>query len=143
FGTAVANAALAEADMVIWIGSKASVSDTAFESTILLDPERQSMLQIDVEVLNAGRSFPCDQILVGDARQTLHRLNNLLGEEIVRTDGGVDWIRSVKAQHGYFERLSLENPESPIQPMYVIQSIQDQWAKSGIVTCDAGENRLF
>ena len=143
YGTAVANAAVSEADMVIWIGSKASVSDTAFESPVLLDPERQSMIQIDIEPLNAGRSFPCDQILVGDAKETLQRINEVSDGSLHRGDGGAKWIRALKEKHGYFPRLSPEDAGGPLRPMYVIQSIQDRWSRDGIVTCDAGENRLF
>lgn len=49
FGTAAANACVAEADLVLIAGSKMTASDTARENPALLDPERQTMIQIDVE----------------------------------------------------------------------------------------------
>src|SRR5205823_12606865 len=47
FGTEAGNACLAEADLVLVVGSKLSPSDTAWENRALLDPTRQSFVQLD------------------------------------------------------------------------------------------------
>ena len=49
FGTPAANACIAEADLVLVIGSKLSPSDTAWENRALLDPTRQNFVQLDIE----------------------------------------------------------------------------------------------
>src|SRR5579863_1204999 len=49
FGTPAANASIGEADLVLVVGSKLSPSDTAWENRRLLDPTRQSFVQIDIE----------------------------------------------------------------------------------------------
>src|SRR5207253_3124063 len=58
FGIAAANTAVAEADLIIVAGSKLGASDTARENPALLDPARQSLVQIDVEPRNASWTFP-------------------------------------------------------------------------------------
>lgn len=142
FGTKAANAAISEADFLIWIGSKAGVGDTGFENPQLLDPERQDMVQIDIEPLNAGRSFPCDQVLIGDARQILSQLAEG-AKPIERKDGGIAWVRQARGKQGYFEPMPAEEAGQPLQPKFVVEAIQKAWGKDGIVACDAGENRLF
>ena len=70
FGTAAANACLAEADLVLSIGSKLGPSDTAWENRELLDPTRQTFVQIDIEPRNASWNFPAEHVLLGDAAQS-------------------------------------------------------------------------
>ncbi|HUC11277.1 MAG TPA: thiamine pyrophosphate-binding protein, partial [Stellaceae bacterium] len=48
FGTGAGNACIAEADLVVVVGSKLSPSDTAWENRTLLDPTRQTFIQIDI-----------------------------------------------------------------------------------------------
>ena len=75
FGTEAANACVAEADLVLAIGTKLGPSDTAWENRDLLDPTRQTFIQIDVEPRNASWTFPAEHVLVGDAAQVLRQLH--------------------------------------------------------------------
>ena len=74
FGTPAANACLAEADLVLAIGTKLGPSDTAWENKDLLDPTRQTFIQIDVEPKNASWNFPAEHVLIGDAAIVLRQL---------------------------------------------------------------------
>jgi thiamine pyrophosphate-dependent acetolactate synthase large subunit-like protein len=38
------------------------------------------MVQVDIEPKNAGWTFPCEQVLVGDAKTVLNQLVNALEE---------------------------------------------------------------
>ena len=57
------------------IGTKLGPSDTAWENRDLLDPTRQTFIQIDVEPRNASWTFPAEYVLVGDAAQVLRQLH--------------------------------------------------------------------
>src|SRR6201996_2984758 len=74
FGTEAANACIAEADLVIVVGSKLSPSDTAWENRALLDPTRQTFVQVDIEPRNASWNYPAEQGLIGDAAILLDQL---------------------------------------------------------------------
>ena len=74
FGTPAANACLAEADLVLAIGTKLGPSDTAWENKDLLDPTRQTFIQIDVEPKNASWNFPAEHVLIGDAAVVLRQM---------------------------------------------------------------------
>jgi acetolactate synthase I/II/III large subunit len=65
FGLPAANAFIAGADAILAIGTKLAPSDTAFEKTALIDPRRQILIQIDVELRNAAWAYPCDFALIG------------------------------------------------------------------------------
>src|SRR5205085_8144081 len=74
FGTAAANACVGEADLVLVVGSKLSPSDTAWENRALLDPTRQSFVQLDIEPRNASWNYPAEHVLIGDAAILLDQL---------------------------------------------------------------------
>ena len=58
WGQAVANEVVSTADTVLVVGSRLAPTDTCFENPELLDADRQTFLQIDVEPLNVGPALP-------------------------------------------------------------------------------------
>src|SRR5213593_3873193 len=69
WGQAVANEVVSTADTVLVVGSRLAPTDTCFENPELLDADRQTFLQIEVEPLNVGRHFPVKEAIVADARE--------------------------------------------------------------------------
>ena len=74
FGTPGANVVVGGADVVLAVGTKLAPIDTADESSALLDPTRQTLIQIDVEPLNVSWTYPIDHALVGEAGYIMDRL---------------------------------------------------------------------
>jgi len=144
FGTAAANACVAEADLVLVVGSKLSPSDTAWENRALLDPTRQKFVQIDVEPRNASWNYPAEHVLIGDAAVIL---DQLLGEVRARGEGRRQQaerrVAAHRERHGYFNDRSYFADDQPILPQRVIGELQRGLPEDAIVTCDAGENRIM
>lgn len=142
FGTRAANACLAEADCVLVVGSKMTASDTARENPTLLDPERQTFVQIDVEPRNLSWTFPADHPLLGEAGTVLDQLRSALG---ARRDAaaGTARVAALRRQHGHFDDPKMRDDAAPIAPQRIIAELQKALPEDGIVTCDAGENRIF
>lgn len=141
FGTAAANACVAEADLVLIAGSKMSASDTARENPALLDPERQTLIQIDVEPRNLSWTFPVEHPLLGEAGIVLDQLRQALGQG--EPDAGRARVAALRKTHGYFNAPEFSAGDSPIAPQRIIAELQRALPEDGIVTCDAGENRIF
>jgi acetolactate synthase-1/2/3 large subunit len=74
FGHAPANAVVGEADVVLAVGTRLAPIDTGDENTALVDPERQRLLQIDVEPLHAAWTYPVEVAVVADAARALRAL---------------------------------------------------------------------
>ena len=145
FGTAVANAVVGDADVVLVVGSKLGATDTAFENARLLDPTRQKIVQIDIEPKHASWTFPAEVALIGDAGQ-------VLGELAAALDGRIDsdvvsqrkaLVQAARQRHGFFNALELTSDATPVLPQRVIHELQSLLPDDAIVTGDAGENRLF
>ena len=148
FGIAAANAAVADADLVIVVGSKLGVSDTARENPALLDAARQTFVQIDVEPRNASWTFPAEYVLVGDAGVVLEQLRIALAtaaspDGAARQALGAARVADIRRQQGYFDAPAYTSTEVPILPQRVIAALRQALPDDAIVTCDAGENRIL
>lgn len=141
FGTPAANACVAEADVVVVVGSKLTASDTARENPDLLDPERQVLIQIDVEPRNASWTFPVEHVLIGDAGIVMDQLRRALPAP--RGSAGVDRVAQHRATHGHFDGPVYRSDASPVLPQRIIAELQRQLPDDAVICCDAGENRIF
>jgi len=147
FGTSVANKLIGNADAIVFVGTKISPTDTAKENPLLLDPRRQKMVQVDIEPKNAGWTFPCEQVLVGDAKTVLNQLVNALEElgapstEICR--GRKNRVLLSRKELGFFNASGFFSDEIPMLPERVIWELRQVVADDSLIACDAGENRLF
>ncbi len=145
FGTPAANACVAESDLVLVVGSKLGASDTARENPALLDPARQSFIQIDIEPRNASWSFPADHVLIGDAAIVLDQLREAASGKAASGKGeaGVQRVAGHRKEHGYFDAPAYTSSNAPIHPQRLIGELRRNLPPEAIVTCDAGENRIL
>ncbi|MBV9201894.1 MAG: thiamine pyrophosphate-binding protein [Alphaproteobacteria bacterium] len=144
FGTAAGNACIAESDLVLVIGSKLSPSDTAWENRALLDPTRQSFVQLDIEPRNASWNYPAEHVLIGDAAivldQLIEEVRPRAGDRRQQAEQRVALHRE---RHGYFNDRSYFADDQPILPQRAIGELMRNLPEDAIVTCDAGENRIM
>jgi len=144
FGTPAANACLGEADLVLVLGSKLSPSDTAWANGKLLDPARQSFIQVDIEPKNASWTFPAEQVVLGDAAQIIAALTEAVRPRANgRKDAAVQRVAGHRKTQGYFDTPAYFDDDKPILPQRVIGELMRNLPDDAIVTCDAGENRIL
>jgi acetolactate synthase-1/2/3 large subunit len=147
FGLPVANEMIADADVILAVGSKLSPTDTARENPKLLDPQRQTLIQIDIEQNNASWTFPCKQVLIGDAAAVLSqlaetiRLQGLPSQETLSVRN--KRVVAARREYGFFDAPEFGSDELPMLPQRIIAEIRKTLPDDAIVACDAGENRLF
>lgn len=144
FGQTTANAVIGEADLVLAIGTRLGPADTANENPAMIDPGRQTIVQIDVEPKNASWTFPNDVTVVGDAALALDQLLAALAPPAAdamqaRRSG----LAAARETHGFFSDPGYESDETPIMPQRLFKEVAAATARDALFTCDAGENRLF
>jgi acetolactate synthase-1/2/3 large subunit len=144
FGWPSANELVGGADVVMAVGTKLGPHDTADEHPDLLDPTRQTLIQIDIEPLNAAWTFPADHVLVADARVALDRLRGAAAAGH-RTGAATGTARTTEAL-GRFDELAapaFRDDAMPLAPQRTISILHEVFPDDATVCCDAGENRLF
>jgi acetolactate synthase-1/2/3 large subunit len=144
FGLEAANAVAADADLVLAVGTRLSPSDTARHNPELLDPERQTFIQIEVEPRHVSWTYPAEVALIGDARLVLAQLIDALrGAGFGTGDGGRQRAADAHRRYLSFEVPESSSNETPILPQRVIDELGRALPSDAIVSCDAGENRLY
>jgi acetolactate synthase-1/2/3 large subunit len=148
WGQMVANEAVSNADTVLVVGSRLSPTDTCFENPELLDPERQTFLQIDVEALNVGRHYPVSAAVVADACEALDALVQELEPRLASTHRDAARRRrsnlaELKTLHRYFAEPEQRSDDVPLRPERVITELAARADERAVVTMDAGANRLY
>ena len=126
------------------VGSKLSPSDTAWENRALLDPTRQTFVQIDIEPRNASWNYPAEHVLLGDAAVILGQLAaEVRARGAGRRQEAERRVAAHRERHGYFNDRAYFADDKPILPQRVIGELQRGLPENAIVTCDAGENRIM
>ena len=148
WGQAVANEVVSNADAVLVVGSRLAPTDTCFENPELLDADRQTFLQIDVEPLNVGRHFPVKGAIVADAREALAALVAEIGPRVTpaRRDAGrrrSAHLAELKTLHRFFAEPEQRLEDVPLRPERVITELGRRLGERALVTMDAGANRLY
>jgi acetolactate synthase-1/2/3 large subunit len=145
WGCPLANALVAEADLVIAVATKLATSDTAEEDPRLLDPRRQEIVQIDIEPRNAGWTFPVAEAVISEARVALAELRRMLGD--APSDGATVAARAAWLQHAVGQDPKLmpcaSSGDVPIHPQRLIHELRTALPDDAIVCVDAGEVRLL
>jgi acetolactate synthase-1/2/3 large subunit len=140
FGWPSANEIVGGADVVLAVGTKLGPHDTADENADLLDPARQTLIQIDIEPLNTAWTFPVDHVLVGDAAAVLDRLRRAVAPA---QHSGAARVREALARYDELSAPEFRTDDVPMFPQRIISVLHEAFPDDATITCDAGENRLF
>jgi acetolactate synthase-1/2/3 large subunit len=148
WGQVVANEVVSTADTVLVVGSRLAPTDTCFENPELLDADRQTFLQIDVEPLNIGRHFPVAAAIVADAREALAALVTELTPRLTPAKREAarrrrEHLAELRTLHRYFAEPEQRLDDVPLRPERVITELARRLDEHAIVTMDAGANRLY
>jgi acetolactate synthase-1/2/3 large subunit len=145
YGLAGGNALLGAADVVLAVGTKLGPHDTVRHNPQLIDPQRQSIIQIDIEPLNASWTIPVEHVLIGDASHVMERIRtSLLGSDrTAARAAALERVRAARSEFDEFADARFTSDEFPFHPQRVIRMLEDAAPADTIVTCDAGENRIF
>jgi acetolactate synthase-1/2/3 large subunit len=147
FGEPAANAVVSEADVVLAVGTKLGPSDTSFGNPTLLRPRDQHLIQVDVEVTNTSWTVPVHTVVIGDAALVLARLTELV--EVAAPSQSelalerTERLTARKRTLGSFRRPHGAARDVPMHPQRIIETLTSLAGPDCILTCDAGENRLF
>ena len=144
FGQTTANSVIGEADLVLAVGTRLGPADTVNENPAMIDPTRQTIVQIDVEPKNASWTFPSDTVVIGDAALALAQITQAVSapsaDTVAARKAALDAARET---HGFFQDPGYDSDDEPIMPQRLFKEILAATDQDALFTCDAGENRLF
>ena len=132
-GSRFAAKAVAKADLVIVLGS-------GFRQRNLL-PDIP-VVQVDIDGVRLGRSFPIKAGLIGDAGAAVR----MLLERVKPKEPDEEYLREIRElMEDYLRELEEDASDRsvPINPGYVIQAIKRHARKDAIITVDSGDHTYW
>jgi acetolactate synthase-1/2/3 large subunit len=134
-----ANRAVAEADLVFFIGSHTGSQVT---NNWKIPRPGTSVIQLDISPADLGRNYPNTVSLLGDAKVTLRRLIETLKPIEPRTS----WVRRAQQLVGEWrtEVAPLRNSEAvPMRPERLCQEITEVLPANAVVVSDTGHSGIW
>jgi len=134
-----ANRAVAEADLVFFIGSHTGGQVT---NNWKIPRPGTPVIQLDISATDLGRNYPNAVSLLGDAKVTLQRLNATLKPMASRGD----WTRRVQQLVGEWraEAAPLLNSDAvPLRPERICKEITDFLPQNAVVVSDTGHSGIW
>ena len=134
-----ANRVVAEADLVVFIGSHTG-------SQVTLDwkipPMGTPVIQIDIDPSELGRSYPTEVALQGDAKVTVRRLIEALEPLGPRTE----WTNRTQQLVGEWRAEAeplVSSDASPVRPERICKEITDYLPSDALVVSDTGHSGIW
>ncbi len=135
-----ANKAVAEADLVFFIGSHTGGQVTV--SWKIPAPGTQ-VIQLDIDAEELGRNYPNAVSLIGDAKVTLRHMINAAGKP---SSGAKAWLGRVQhlvaAWRAVAEPL-MKSDAMPMRPERVCREISEALPADGVVVSDTGHAGMW
>ena len=133
-GTAYANHAIMESDLIIAIGAR---FDDRVTGRLDNFAPNAKVIHIDIDPSSISKNVKVDIPVVGDARNILGELLEAI-KNVPDTSDWLETIESWKKRHP----LAYQD-EGKIKPQYVIEQIYDATRGEAIITTEVGQNQMW
>ena len=133
-GTAYANHAVMESDLIIAIGAR---FDDRVTGRIDVFAPYAKVIHIDIDPSSISKNIRVDIPIVGDAK-------NILAELINQIKGAPDTSNWLKTVASWKKKYPLAyNDAGKIKPQYVIEQIFEATGGDAIITTEVGQNQMW
>jgi len=132
-----ANRAVAEADVIMFIGARLGDRATGENKLFKNEPD---IIHIDIDPAEIGKNLGTSIPIVGDAKNVLKQLLEMA--QPLQTE---DWLRELwelKEKHKKFKEDIKTNKEY-VNPKYAIELLSDMLNHDAILVGDVGQNQIW
>ncbi|MFA5389341.1 MAG: biosynthetic-type acetolactate synthase large subunit [Candidatus Omnitrophota bacterium] len=134
-GTAYANHAVMEADLIIAVGAR---FDDRVTGRLDKFAPYAKIIHIDIDPTSISKNVKVDIPIVGDAKNILGQLL----EDITKVPDTSEWLKAISQWKKKYP-LKYQDKKDIIKPQYVIEQIDDITKGSAIITTEVGQNQMW
>lgn len=145
-GQKVANEKVISADLIFAVGTGlAPENNKMLPAAGWIRPMEQKIIQIDIEPLNIGFTYPVEFGATTDAKLGLKMIIEAVKARKPRVDvkARVAALLKAKAEKGYFQDAAMGSDASPIAPERFIKDLNDSVSPDDLIVMDGGNNRIY
>ena len=135
-GTAYANYAIHEADLLIAIGMR---FDDRITGKLSEFAKNAKVIHIDIDPAEIGKCVHVNIPIVGDAKNILLELNKNFKFKLKSNCPWLKKIKEYKKKHSLIYKQS----KSEVKPQAVVEAIAEITKGEAIITTDVGENQMW
>ncbi len=144
-GQRTANEKVSGADLILAVGTCLSPENTRMLSPDFINPERQKIIHIDIEGLNAGWTYPVTLGITSDARLALKAVIDAIKTRSPKIDvrNRIEALKQLKAENDFFSFEALTSEAVPIEPERVVNDLNETMGPDDLLVLDAGNSRMW
>ncbi len=133
-GTAYANHAIMESDLIIAVGAR--FDDRVTGRLDLFAPDAK-IIHIDIDPASISKNVKVDVPIVGDAKNILGELL----EQIKKVPDTAEWLKTVE---NWKKKYPLKyKDDGKIKPQYVVEQVYEATKGGAIITTEVGQNQMW
>jgi len=140
-GTYTANMAVAQSDVLIAVGAR---FDDRVTGRLDAFAPHAKIIHIDVDPSSISKNVVVHIPMVGDCKDALHQLNNLVKQEVPRdwANERQEWLEKVK---GWAKKHPLKYQKSKeiIKPQFVVEKLWEVTGGDAYITTEVGQNQMW
>ncbi len=144
WASAAANRMVQSADTILVLGCSLGPEYTRFRDAKMMRPGEQTIIQVDIDPLNAGWVLPVDQAVTADVSDVL---DYLLGAETSPASGQVETrirhIASLKSENDYGVLPEFGTRPGTVHYADIMRAMGEFLGPDDLLTLDAGTNRIW
>ncbi|TAL29754.1 MAG: thiamine pyrophosphate-binding protein [Spirochaetes bacterium] len=144
-GQRIANEKIMGADTLFAVGTGLSPENTRMLSPDFINPSRQKIIQMDIEPLNVGWTYPVEIGAVSDAGTGLRKIIEAVSarKPVIDVRSRIEALKARKAETGFFSCAEFSSDESPVAPERIVCALNDAMDGDAMLCLDAGNNRQW
>jgi acetolactate synthase-1/2/3 large subunit len=142
-GTYRANMAVANCDLLIAIGAR---FDDRVTGKIEEFAPNAKIVHIDIDPSSIQKNVRVDVPIVGDCRRALQVLNSIVDERNGNdnwTEQRAAWLDTIEDWKRRSPLAYAQDPDQPIKPQYVIDTIHRLTKGDAIISTEVGQNQMW
>ncbi|OGP61797.1 MAG: hypothetical protein A2V67_10155 [Deltaproteobacteria bacterium RBG_13_61_14] len=145
FGQKAANEKITTADLIFAVGTGLAPENNKMLSPDWIKPARQKIIQLDIEPLNVGFTYPVTLGATSEARRGLRMVIAAIKAKKPKLDaaGRIQKLKKEKAEKNFFTDPAFTSDESPIAPERVVKDLNDTIGEDELIVLDGGNNRIW
>ncbi len=134
-GTAYANHAIMEADLILAVGAR---FDDRVTGRLDKFAPYAKVIHIDIDPTSISKNVRVDIPIVGDAKNILGQLI----EDINKAPDTSEWLKTIDAWKKKYP-LKYQDKKDIIKPQYVVEQICEATKGKAIITTEVGQNQMW
>ncbi|MCM8780743.1 MAG: biosynthetic-type acetolactate synthase large subunit, partial [Candidatus Omnitrophica bacterium] len=135
-GTAYANHAIMESDLIIAVGAR---FDDRVTGRLDSFAPYAKIIHIDIDPSSISKNVKVDVPIVGDAKNILGQLL----EELRNIPDTSEWLKTVDNWKKKYPLVYKDEDKDKIKPQYVVEQIYEVTKQDAIIVTEVGQNQMW